>query len=61
MQYAPTVKLKFEAAVHYVAESIIARDSHYIQNSTNKLCTVLATPVGFLLYLLIKRKTKRTK
>ena len=58
MKYAPTIKLKFEAAVHYVAESMIAKDSCYIQNSTNKLCTIFATPAGFLLYLLIKGKTK---
>lgn len=58
MKYAPTIKLKFEAAVHYVAESMIAKDKHYIENSTNKFCTILATPAGVLLYLWIKRKTK---
>lgn len=61
MKYAPTIKLKFEAAIHYVAESFIAKDNHYIKNSTNKLCTIFATPVGFLLYLWIKRKTKANR
>lgn len=58
MKYAPTIRLRFEAAVHYVAESLFAKDIHYIKNSTNKSCTVFATPMGFLLYLWIKRKTK---
>lgn len=59
MKYAPTFKLRFEAAIHYVAESVIARDSHYLKNSTNKLCTLLAIPAGFLLYIWIRVKTNR--
>lgn len=57
MKYAPTFKLKFEAAIHYVAESVIDKDSHYLKNSTDKLCTILAMPAGYLLYLWIKIKT----
>lgn len=59
MKYAPTVKLRLEAAVHYVAESIIAGDMQYIANSTNKAATALATPLGILLFFWIKRKTKQ--
>ena len=58
MQYAPTIKLKVEAAIHYVAESMLAKDRHYIKNSTNKICTIFAIPAGILLYLIIKKKTK---
>lgn len=59
MEFAPTIKLRLEAAVHYVAESIIAGDTRYIANSTNKPATVLATPLGILLFFWIERKTKQ--
>lgn len=58
MQYAPTFKLKFMDAVHYVAESILAKDKNFINNSTNKPVTVLAIPFGIAVYCLIKHKTK---
>lgn len=58
MQYAPTFKLKFMDAIHYVAESILAKDKNFISNSTNKPVTVLAIPFGIAVYCLIKYKTK---
>ena len=60
MKYAPTFKLKFSAAIHYVAESILARDNHLLKNSTNKPITILATPFGVVLYWFIKYKTRYT-
>lgn len=59
MKYAPVFKLRFEAAIHYVAESIFAKDKHYLKNSTNRLCTVIATPMGILLYIWIKAKIRK--
>lgn len=59
MKYAPTFKLKLMAAVHYVAESILARDRHFVKSSTNKPVTVLAIPVGVALYFWIRKKTKK--
>lgn len=56
MKYAPTFKLKFGDAIHYVAESFLAKDCHFVKNSTNKLVTVLAIPFGIMLYGLIKYK-----
>lgn len=58
MQNAPLFRLRLEAAIHYVAESIIAKDVQFIQNSSNKAVTVLAIPMGILLYFIIKRKTR---
>ncbi len=60
MKYAPSMKLKIESAVHYVAESMIAKDNHYIKKSTNRICTIIAIPAGILLFLWIKRKTKKS-
>ena len=59
MQYAPGISIRFMAAVHYVAESIIAKDRHFLKHSTNKPMTVLALPVGVALYFWIRRKTKQ--
>lgn len=58
MKYAPTMKLKFEAAIHYVAESIIAKNKRFITDSTNKMATLMAIPFGILLYFWIRKKTK---
>lgn len=59
MENAPIFKLKFMAAIHYVAESMIAKDHHFIKNSTNKKCTILAIPFGVMLYIWIKLKTRK--
>ena len=59
MKYAPTIKLRLESAIHYVAESMIAGNEQYIKDSSNKLATILSIPAGVLLYLWIRRKTKK--
>ena len=58
MQYAPSRKLRIEAAIHYVAESLLAGNRHFITDSTNKTATICAAPLGVLLYLWIRKKTK---
>lgn len=59
MKHAPTFKLKIQACVHYVAESLLAKDYHFVVNSTNRLCTIISIVPGMLLYYVIKRKTKK--
>lgn len=59
MKYAPTCKLKIEACIHYVAESLLAGDSHFIKHSTNKVLTLISIVPGILLYCVIKGKTKK--
>ncbi len=59
MKYAPSFKIRFRASIHYVAESLLAKDYHFIKNATNKTTTLLALPLGILLYFWIKRKTKK--
>jgi hypothetical protein len=53
MESAPTFKLKFQEAVHYVAESIILKNIKFLSESPQKTITLLAIPLGFLLYLYI--------
>ena len=59
MKYAPSFKLKIEACIHYVAESLLAKDYYFIGHSTNRLFTLISVVTGVLLYFIIKRKTKK--
>ena len=47
---------RYRFAIHYVAESLLARDFRFVKNSPRKLLTLAATPGGLLLYvyLLVK-------
>lgn len=58
MKYAPSFKLKFESCIHFVAESMLANDFHFLKNSTNKLITLFSVVPGVFLYIFIRRKTK---
>lgn len=58
MKNAPTFKLRLIAAIHYVAESLFAKDRMFIKHSTNKPCTILSLIPGIGLYLLIRRKSR---
>lgn len=58
MQTAKSLKRRFMVCVHYVASSIIARNSKYLWESPKKLLTLLATPAGAALYMLIRHKVK---
>lgn len=58
MKNAPTLKLRYEAAIHYVAESFLAKDKQFLKNSTNTIVTFFAIIPGILLFCLIKRKAR---
>ncbi len=58
MQNAPSLKLRMEAAIHYVAESLLSKNINFVGQSTNKSCTVLAAVPGIALYFWIKYKTR---
>jgi len=52
------MKFKFRQAIHYVSSSLISKNRGFIKESPLRLLTVLATPLGLLLYFLIMSKTK---
>lgn len=54
MQYPESKKRLLIDCMHYVAESKLAGNKHYIQESPRKVLTVLMTPAGSLLYKKIK-------
>ncbi len=61
MQLAPSVKRRFIEAVHYVSSSIIAQNKSFYKESPQKGLTLVAMPLGVLLYLFIKYKVTHNK
>jgi len=53
-----SMNFKFRQAIHYVSSSLISKNRGFIKESPLRLLTVLATPLGLLLYFLIMSKTK---
>lgn len=53
-----TLKDRFRSCVHYVASCIIAKDSKWLNKSPRKLLTLLAAPLGFAWYLVIRKKNE---
>jgi glycosyltransferase involved in cell wall biosynthesis len=58
MQYSPTLKDRFRESIHYVSSNLLAGDYDFIRQSPKKLTTLLVSPIGFALYLYIKRTSK---
>lgn len=56
MQYPESRKRTIVDCIHYVSNSIIAKNKHFIKESPKKVMTVLAIPFGALLTVYIKRK-----
>lgn len=59
MQYPTTKKRLWIDCIHYVSESILAHDHYYIANSPKKCMCIMATPLGILLSIYVKRKAKK--
>ena len=58
MKYPDSRKRVFKDCIHYVAESRIAGNKHYIKESPEKMLTILAIPAGIVLENVIRRKNK---
>ncbi|MPQ42274.1 glycosyltransferase family A protein [Clostridium tarantellae] len=53
-----TLKFKLKECVHYVASSIISKNKNFLKEVPCKMLTILAMPLGWLLYLHIIKNTK---
>ena len=53
-----TLKDRYRSAVHYISSCIISHDSNWLKNSDHKILTILACPLGVLLYFYILYKNK---
>lgn len=49
---------RFKVCIHYVSSSFIMRNRTFIQESPQKLLTILAIPLGYILYKYIKNKVR---
>ncbi len=58
MRLAPTFKRRFIEAVHYVADSFLAKNSSFLSESPKKLMTLCAIPFGLVWYGVIRYKTR---
>lgn len=58
MQYPDSKKRVFVDCIHYVAESRLANNKHYIKESPEKLLTILAVPAGIILENVIRFRNK---
>lgn len=53
------VQDKFRSAVHYVSSCLIAKDHSWLSKSPCKILTIIAAPIGFSLFVLIRYKTHK--
>lgn len=51
--------LKFKSAAHYISSCLLARDSGWWTNSPKKITTLLAIPMGLIIYTIIRFKTRK--
>lgn len=58
MLYSKSFKDTFKNAIHYVSSSIFIKNKNFIMESPKKITTLLALPLGLLLNLYIRIKTK---
>ena len=59
MQYPESPKRLVVDAVHYVAESLIAGNKHFLRESPRRLLTLAVTPVGAALVVYIQHKCRK--
>lgn len=49
---------KFRQAIHYVSSSLMSRNKRFIKETSHRVLTILAIPLGFTLYAYIKMKAR---
>lgn len=54
-----TMKDRIRSAIHYVSSCMIAKDRNWLQDSPEKMLTLMIAPLGMLLYIFIKYKTRK--
>ena len=61
MKYDTGFLKNFKTSIHYVSSSFISKNRKFIKESPRKGMTVLATPFGFALYLLVLYNNREGK
>lgn len=58
MACSPTLKRRFISCIHYVASSLISKNSKFLSESPKKVMTLAALPFGVMWFLRIRQKVK---
>lgn len=53
-----TASFKFRQAIHYVSSSLMSQNKHFLSETPSKGLTLMALPLGTMLYLYVIVKTK---
>jgi glycosyltransferase involved in cell wall biosynthesis len=53
-----SLSFKYKQAIHYVSSSLISNNPRFIRETPHTVLTLLATPVGVLLYWYVLKKTR---
>ncbi len=48
-----SLSFKFRQAIHYVSSSLLSNNKKFFKETPNKILTLIAVPLGFMLYLYI--------
>ncbi|NOU97325.1 glycosyltransferase [Paenibacillus sp. LMG 31456] len=52
---------KFRQSIHYVSSSLFSKNLKFLAETPCKIITLLAVPLGFMLYCLVRTKTRGLK
>ena len=55
-----SLSFTFRQAIHYVSSSLLSKNYRFLQETPRKGLTLMAIPLGILLYVYISMKTKST-
>lgn len=61
MKFAPTFLRCLKVCIHYVSSCIRLKDKRWLSDSPRKVLTLLAAPLGVLLYIYIRHKVMNGK
>ena len=53
-----SLNFKFKECIHYVSSNFISKNKNYLKESPCKILTILAIPVGYVLYRYIMKNTR---
>lgn len=59
MQHGNSLKNKMRLCIHYISSCILSKDGSWLKNSPEKVLTLIAAPMGFMLFLIVKLKNKK--
>ncbi|WP_106496630.1 glycosyltransferase family 2 protein [Lentibacillus sp. Marseille-P4043] len=53
-----SISFKFRQAIHYVSSSLLSNNGSFLKETPSKMLTILALPIGYMLFRYIKSRTK---